>query len=71
MWLKCITRTVMSNLGHRLAMNITLNVSYKVIDTNNVGYNIINDLGKTGWYVKDYFEPIEEMRNDKLKKLGL
>ena len=42
---------------------------YQVIDKDNIGYKIIDDLGRGYWYVKDCFEPIQETRNDKINNL--
>ena len=42
---------------------------YQVIDKDNIGYKIIDDLGRNYWYVKDCFEPIQETRNDKINNL--
>lgn len=67
MRLKCIkvkTDTKDSMLYHGL----TVGKYYNIIDKDEIGYKIVNYLG---WCVKDYFESVDEMRNNKLKEIGI
>lgn len=68
MRLKCIeVKTEDSMLYHGL----TVDKYYNIIDKDEIGYKIVNDVDYLCWYVKDYFESVDEMRNNKLKGIGI
>jgi hypothetical protein len=48
---------------------LTLDTYYQLTDIDNIGYRIIDDLGRNFWYTKECFEPIEEARDNILNKL--
>lgn len=42
---------------------ITINTCYHLIDTDVIGYRIIDDHGRHFWYIREHFEAIEEARD--------
>ena len=50
---------------------ITSQFNHNIIDKDEIGYKIVNDVDYLCWYVKDYFESVDEMRNNKLKGIGI
>lgn len=50
---------------------LTVGKYYNIIDKDEIGYKIVNDVDYLCWYVKDYFESVDEMRNNKLKGIGI
>ena len=51
--------------------SLTIKKYYNVIDKNDSGFKILNDIGTIYWYSPLRFKPIEDDRNDKLNKLLL
>ena len=48
--------------------DITIGKTYDVIEEYKY-YKIINDSGKEEWFVKYWFKPLSEVRNEKIDKL--
>jgi hypothetical protein len=48
---------------------LRIDAYYQLTDINNIGYRIIDDLGRNFWFTKDSFEPIEETRDKLLNEL--
>jgi len=48
---------------------LTIGSYYQINDIDNIGYRIIDDLGRNYWYTKECFEPIEEARDNILNEL--
>lgn len=70
MRLKCIETKSRTN-EFKPYKGLTIGKYYDILDKNEIGYRIINDNDYLGWCAKDYFESIDEMRDDKLKKIGI
>ena len=63
MKIKCI-----KNKCWRLVL--TIDKTYDVIDSDNISYKIMNDIGnKDWWYPKEQFKTLAEIRNEKIDKL--
>jgi len=50
-------------------LEITINNIYTVISEDNIGYRIINDLGKRRFFTKDKFISLKEDRKKKLNEI--
>lgn len=66
MKLKCIqyyTPIEIENCG------LTIGTYYQILDKNQIGYKVIDNLGRNFWYSIKCFEKIEEKRNNLIKEL--
>lgn len=50
---------------------LTINKSYAVTRIDNIGYRIVDNEFRNCWYTKELFYPIEDIRDNKLKQLGI
>ena len=50
---------------------LTINKSYAVTGIDNIGYRIVDNEFRNCWYTKELFYPIEDIRDNKLKQLGI
>jgi hypothetical protein len=50
---------------------LTVGKYYDILAKDSLGYQIVNDNDYLGWCVKDYFESIDEMRDNKLNEIGI
>jgi hypothetical protein len=48
---------------------LTLGNYYQITDIDNIGYRVIDDLGRNFWFTKECFEPIEETREKILNEI--
>ena len=48
---------------------IKIDSSYQITDIDNIGYRVIDELGRNYWYTKECFEPIEETRDKLINEL--
>lgn len=77
MRLKCIrndyNRLLDYQIGHLPGTSeektIQVDKYYLVTDIDNIGYRIIDDLGRNYWYTKELFEPIEEKRDNLINEI--
>jgi hypothetical protein len=53
-----------------MLLSITIGKYYKLTDTDNIGFRIINDNNDNYWYCKEYFEPIDITRERKIKLIN-
>jgi len=60
-----------SYIGLSKTPGLTIDKLYKVTDTDNIGYRIVDDKERNYWYTKDLFYSIAEERNKKLNSLGI
>ena len=64
MKIKCI-----NNKWNNKKLSLTIGKSYDVINKTEYRYWIIDDEGDDGWYSKEYFKSLSEIRNEKIDKL--
>lgn len=57
---KIVCKNTQDSVG--VLMGLTQGKYYKVIDEDNIGYMIRDDLDKLGWYCKELFFQKEELR---------
>jgi hypothetical protein len=50
---------------------LTINKSYAVTGIDNIGYRIVDNEFRNYWYTKELFYPIEDIRDNKLKQIGI
>jgi hypothetical protein len=50
---------------------LTINKSYAVTGIDNIGYRIVDNEFRNYWYTKELFYPIKDIRDNKLKQLGI
>lgn len=55
--------------GEEKELSITIGQYYKITDTDNIGFRIIDNNGNNYWYCKEYFEPINITRDNKIKNI--
>ncbi len=67
MKLKCIKEPNL--IDNRKKHALTVGNYYQVTKQDNIGYQVIDELGRNFWYVKDCFEPIDKTRNAKIDNL--
>jgi hypothetical protein len=48
---------------------LTIDKSYVVTDTDNIGFRIVDNELRNFWYTKELFYPIDEERNKKIEEL--
>jgi hypothetical protein len=71
MKVKCVS-TKSSEIASALHYNfITIGKIYETIEISDYYYNIIGDNGNKGQFYKGCFIAIEELREQKLKELGI
>lgn len=49
--------------------DLTIGKTYDIIDEDDDEYLIIDDSDDEYWYLKDFFKPLLEIRNEKIDKL--
>lgn len=69
MCIKIISNNTCKGLNNEYCL--TIGKQYDIYGINSIGYKVINDNDYLGWCVKDYFESIDEMRDNKLKEIGI
>lgn len=50
---------------------LTIDKSYPVTGIDNIGYRIVDNEFRNFWYTKELFYPIEDIRDNKLKQIGI
>ena len=50
---------------------LTINKSYAVTGIDNIGYRIVDNEFRNYWYTKELFYPIEDIRDNTLKQIGI
>jgi hypothetical protein len=48
---------------------LTIGSYYQLTDIDNIGYRVIDNLGRNFWHTKECFEPIEETRDKLINEL--
>lgn len=61
-----IVRCKSDNDSFKKLVGLTIDKSYQVTETNNIGYRIIDDLFRNFWYTKELFYTIAEERDNRL-----
>ena len=70
MRLRCI-RTTYGVDNVTFYNDLTVGKYYDIIEVDDIGYKVLNDIGYKGWVMKNYFESIENMRDNKLNEIGI
>lgn len=65
---KC--KTNISDTGLKLD-GLKVGNYYKLLDENSFGFLITDENGVKSWFMKYRFYPIDELREEKLKELGI
>ena len=58
-------------IENNTCLDLTIGKTYDVISISDLGkyYLIIDDENDESWYIKEYFKPLSEIRNETIDKL--
>jgi hypothetical protein len=50
-------------------LNITIGKIYDLVNSDNIGYCVVNDLGEAKWFMKWWFTPLNQVRDKRIEDI--